>query len=113
MSMNLHVSASRVVTVVATGEESSQTISFDLWQTPTNVTNQLIHSSDVAQAYKDWVLSKRRVDKEPVYADDDLFEEGEIIGYEEVCVADEHIKDFDEFIDLCNKGAYVIEFYEL
>ena len=113
MSMNLHVSGTRDITVNKTGTQELQHISFDLYQTPTNITRELLSSTDIAQAYRDWVNSTRHEYQEPVYDKDDFFGEGEIIGYKTICYEDDHLKDFDEFIKQCEEDGYELEFYEL
>ena len=113
MSMNLHVMGIREVVVVNTGKSEMQIIDFDLYQTPTNVTKKLLSSNDIAQAYRDWILKNKETFEEEVYADDDFFCEGEIIGYRTVCYQDEHIKQFDKFIKESKQEGYEIRFYEM
>lgn len=111
--MNLHVTGYRTVIVEKTGKKDIQTINFSLNQTPTNTTRAILNSDDRIQAYKDWVNSERREYEEPVYAKDDIWEEGEPIGTKIVCYSDEHLKDFDEFIKDCEEDGYELHFYEL
>ena len=108
MSMNLHISGTRDITVNKTGKLELQHISFDLYQTPTDITRELLSSTNIAQAYRDWVNSTRHEYQEPVYDKD-----GEIIGYKTICYEDDHLKDFDEFIKQCKEDGYELEFYEL
>jgi hypothetical protein len=103
MSMNLNVKAERAVTVNKTGKRSMQHTSFQLWQTPTNETHNMLASSDVRQAYIDWVKSKNLVEKIPVFADDDALCEGDPIGYEEVNWALEHVAEFEAWIKDCEE----------
>jgi hypothetical protein len=111
--MNLHVLGSRDVTINKTGKHSVQITEFSLYQTPTKVTREILQSSDKAQAYRNWVNSLREEIQETIYADDDFFKEGEIVGYKTVCYEDEHLKDFDAFIKKCEEEGYELEFYEL
>lgn len=111
MSTNLNVYGIRAVTVNATGEQSSQVIRFDLWQTPSKITEQILASSDIIQAYKDWVSADKVEEVVDVYADDDYFQEHPPIGVKTVCDADEHLADFDEFIEQCADGYYQLTFY--
>ncbi len=113
MSTNLHIIGVRDVTVNKTGEQSKQHISFNVYQTPTKVTRQLLASNDVIQAYKDWVNSYRAEYEDPVYHEDDIFEEGEPIGFVTVCNEDEHIKSLDEFLKRCENEGYTIECYSV
>lgn len=113
MSMNLHVHGKRDVTVNKTGKQSIQFVGFNLWQTPTMATRQILATDNPAQAYRDWVNSDRYEYEEPVYADDDYLGEGEPIGTKIVCNADYHLANFDKFIKECEDDGYELEFYEL
>jgi hypothetical protein len=57
MSMNLHLSGEREVTVNKTGKTSKQTVYFDMWQTPTDVTKEAIRGTDPKAVYISWVQS--------------------------------------------------------
>jgi hypothetical protein len=113
MSMNLHVDATRAVTVHKTGEQSVQVVKFDLWQTPTKVTNAILDKEDKLAAYIDWAEEQRQVVSIPVYASDDIFCEGPIVGYEEHDTVDEHINELTDWCKEMTDGGYTIEFYEL
>lgn len=113
MSMNLHVEAKRSVTVNKTGKGSVQVERFNLWQTPTNVTREILQSGDHLTAYINWVLEDCMVETIPQYAPEDIFCEGEIVGYIEHCAADEHVNELKEWINTMLDEGYEIEFYEL
>lgn len=113
MSMNLHLVAEREVTVVKTGKQRKQEIYFDLWQTPTVVTNEIMGKSDVKQAYIDWVTSMSETEKIPVYADDDLFGDHDPIGFEEVNTGVDHVTELNAWIKECENEGYEIEFYSM
>lgn len=119
MSMNLHVAGSREITVNVPGSTSlqfiePQTIRFDLYQTPTKVTYEILRSENQAQAYRDWVIADRWYEyEELVYAEDDIWEEREPIGTRTICHAEYHLQEFDEFIEQCQKEGYTIEFYDM
>jgi hypothetical protein len=114
MSTNLHIVGTREVTVNKTGEQSIQIANFDLWQTPTKVTRSILGSEDKLQAYIDWINNDNRcVREEPIYHENDIFEEGEIIGYKSVCYSDIHIAKLKEFITVSEAKGYEIEFYSL
>jgi hypothetical protein len=113
MSMNLHLDANRSVTVNKTGEQSIQTKKFFLYQTPTDATYACLATDDPAKAYREWVIENRVEYQEAIYADDDFFEDGEILGYKTICYADEHLEDFDSFIKECEEGGYELEFYAM
>lgn len=113
MSTNLHVTGYRTVIVEKTGKKDIQTTSFDLYQTPSNVTREILNTDDPAQGYRDWVIADRYEEEEPVYAEDDIWEEGEPIGVKTVCYHDEHVKEFDEFIKKCEEDGYELKFYRV
>lgn len=119
MSMNLHLRAKREIAVNISGKTSlqfiePQTITFELYQTPTRVTYAIMASDNPIQAYKDFVISKFWHEyEEPVYAEDDIWEEGKPIGTRTVCHADEHIREFDTFIAKCQNEGYTLEFYDM
>ena len=112
MSTNLHVTGYRTVIVEKTGKKDIQTTSFDLYQTPSKVTREILNADDPAQGYRDWVIADRYEEEEPIYADD-IWEEGEPIGVKTVCYQDDHIKEFDEFIKECEEDGYELKFYGL
>jgi hypothetical protein len=110
MSTNIHISGIREVTVVKTGVITTQNDNFEVWQTPSAITKQIMAASDKVKAYKDWILSNSVDNEEPVYAEDDIFCEKEPIG---TCVynpSKEHIEDFDLWLQMMATGGYDIEF---
>lgn len=56
MSRNLCVWAKRAITVNATGRQETQTIEFELLQTPTEVTDKLLAAHSPFAEYVQWVL---------------------------------------------------------
>ncbi len=113
MSTNLHVNGVREVTVNKTGKLDLQFTKFDLWQTPTKVTREILASDNHAQSYRDWVNLSREEIQQPIYEKADFFEEGEIVGYKTVCYEDDHLKSFDAFIKDCEEEGYELKFYSL
>ena len=113
MSMNLHVSATRAVTVNSTGEQSKQVEYFNLWQTPTDVTYAILETDNPHSAYIKWVLELRNVRTIPRYAPNDFFQEGEIVGYDTYCPEDNHINELATWHKAMTDGGYEIEFYYL
>jgi hypothetical protein len=103
----------REVTVNKTGKLDFQRTEFDLYQTPSTVTREILASDNHVQAYRDWVNSFREEIQEPIYKKDDFFEEGEIVGYKTVCHEDDHLKDLDAFIKDCEEEGYELKFYPL
>jgi hypothetical protein len=65
---------------------------------------------DPIQAYKDWVLEHyNRDDQEPIYAPDDIFCEGPVVGYETFNYGKEHLKDFEEWVCVSESNGYNIK----
>lgn len=110
MSINIHFIGYRDIMVVKTGKTEIQTCKFDgVLQTPSDVTNRIMKAENPFQEYVDWVLAKfDRIETEPVYADDDIFNEREPVGYEEFNFGREHINDFHEWLDFSTKAGYNI-----
>jgi hypothetical protein len=113
MSMNLHLSGKREVTVKKTGKSSEQNISFDLWQTPTSVTNDACNSSNPKDSYVSWASKFDKDEQEPIYADGDIFCEQEPIGHEIRNDFKSHIKELEEWLVMCEEEGYEVEFYSL
>lgn len=103
MSMNIYIEGTRKVLLKSNpSKESTQTIHFNCWQTPTDVTDKILKSKDQMQAYKDWVMDfyKR------VKIEDDC---GDVYdGYSE-----DHIERLNEFIKKCKNESYEIEIYQM
>lgn len=110
MSINIRIGGIREVTVVKTGAITTQTDKFEVWQTPSAVTRQIMAAEDKVQAYKNWVLSISEDVEAPVYAKGDIFCEKEPIGIEVYNVGKEHIVQFDEWLQMMATGGYNIEF---
>lgn len=113
MSTNIHIYAERDIFVLKTKRNDVQTIEFErTWQTPTIDTQKIMESSDKIQAYKDWVMTRKcSVGREqPVYADDDYFQEREPIGVEIVNEGKDHIHDFEEWLEMCSEYGYDVYF---
>lgn len=110
MSTNIHITATREVIVVKTGKRDYQTTYFEAWQTPTATTYAIMASPDRVQAYKDWALSMSEDREEDVYAEDDIFEEGEPVGKVVVNYGKDHIAGLDDWIKNVEEAGYTIEF---
>ena len=110
MSTNLHLSASRYITVNATGKTDIQYTHYDLWQTPTRVTNAIALSDDPKQAYKDYVMSITKEYHVLVYAEDDIFCEEAPIGTEPFHAGKNECTKLDAWIACVEEQGYVIKF---
>ena len=109
MSTNIHFIGHREVQVVKTGKISTQKIHFDQLQTPTRITYEIMESTDKVQTYRDWVLREWSIDEEfPIYAEDDVFNEGDPIGVEIYNPGKEHLEKFDEWIKHCEEEGFEV-----
>ena len=72
---------------------------FDCLQTPTVVTKDILKSDDKTKTYTDWVISNfDEVSKEPVYAENDIFND-KPIAYKDYNPGQVHIKKLNEFLE--------------
>lgn len=111
MSMNVAIIASREIFFKKknkTQGQETQTICFNAIQTPTEVTHKIIESLSPLSAYKDFVKSLRQVELIPIFADDDLFGDGEPIGFQEYDWVEEHLKSLDAWIMHCEDQGFSI-----
>mgnify|MGYP000093169274 CR=1 FL=1 len=109
MSINIHFEAVREVTVNRTGKIESQTEYFNAWQTPTTVSYEIVKSADYIKAYKDWVLSIAKDEQVNVYADDDIFGDGDPISVEIVNEGCDHIAELDQWMDSVKDRGFNVE----
>lgn len=108
MSLNLHLDATRKVTVNKTRKQSKQTVSFGLYQTPIDVTNKAINSGNPRQVYIEWVKSISKDEVEPIFAEDDIWGSTPI-GTQTVNRGLEHIADLAVWLKECDDEGYDIE----
>ena len=113
MSINIHIVAERKISFKGKNgkkKTDTQRLKFNEIQTPTSVTKTIMAAADKKQAYIDYIKTLSRIEREPVYAEDDLFCERKPIGYEEVDWTVEHIKSLEEWINDCEENGYTIIF---
>jgi hypothetical protein len=114
MSMNILITASRKVTFKKKDGKRGgeiQTVKFDALQTPTEVTFKILHSADQAKTYIDWVLAECSQDHiSPVYAEDDIFQEGEPVGTEVWNHGKEHVEEFRAWIKDVEENGFTVKF---
>lgn len=111
MSTNVAIIASREIFFKKknkTQGQETQTICFNAIQTPTEVTHKIIESLSPLSSYKDFVKSLRQVELIPIFADDDLFGDGEPIGFQEYDWVEEHLKSLDAWIMHCEDQGFSI-----
>jgi len=108
MSMNICIEASREIQVVSTGKICTQTTSFDCWQTPTRITHDILDSDKPLDTYIAWVMSNCHDEQYPQYAEDDIFNDGPIVGYETHNPGREHVSQLQMWIDHSEQEGYTI-----
>lgn len=114
MSMNVYITAVRkAFSFNKKGEkiEFEDHRKFNAWQTRTKVTMQIIEMGEIElqiKEYKKYIYSLREVKTQPIYAEDDIFGEREPIRYEEYCIADEHLQDFEEWVSDMDEQGFTI-----
>lgn len=112
MSMNIKFLATREVTFKGKDgkpRHSTQSEYFREWQTPTEVTYKIEASDNPEQAYKEYILNHYSEDELlEVYADDDIFEEGEPVSTVIYNSGKEHIKEFDDWLRSMDDNGYTV-----
>jgi hypothetical protein len=108
--MNIEIIATRDIQVIKTGKIDEQTMIFDAYQTPTNITYKIHDSEDPIQTYIDWVRSGAEDFEYPIYADDDFLNERDPVGYEIYNAEKRHIEDFLEWVQYATNEGYEIKF---
>jgi len=112
MSMNVYITAERKITFEKKdGKLNSgiQTEKFGVVQTPTDVTYEIVAKDDPIQAYKEYVKSLSNPETKPVFANDDIFGERDPIGETTWDWTEDHLKEFDEWLDRMDEGGYTVE----
>lgn len=116
MSTNINIKATRKISYTkkdgSIGNDVQSTY-FDCVQTPTDVTNAIMDSVNKLSAYIDYVKSLSTVRKVPLYAEDDFFQVGEVVGYEDVDWTIDHIKELNAWILEIEEIGYEIEVYAM
>ena len=118
MSMNLYVEATRKATVKVKGKHKIITdrVSFDLWQTPTEVTRQILSLVPVqqAEAYIEWTKSVSESYEDNVYDYEATPDENwvfPVIGRVMIDPAEEHAVKFRDWLKMCDDEDYTVKFY--
>ena len=122
MSMNLYVEGTRKATVKVKGKRKIITdrVSFGLWQTPTEVTRQILSLPPVqqAEAYIEWAKSISEPYEDNVYDYEAMPDEnweypviGRVIGRVMVDPSEEHTKEFRDWLKMCQDEEYTVKFY--
>ena len=114
MSTNIYINAVRQIKVLKTNRIDEQWIQFSAYQTPTKVTYEILNNESIEsriQAYKNYILTQCSHDEElDIYADDDVFGEGEPVGKEIYNAGKDHVALFDEWLEMCATDGYDVYF---
>lgn len=110
MSLDLHLIASRMCTVNKTGKEFEHVVRIELLETP-NASRLILASPNIVEAYCEWVLEHTHVYDVEIFADNDLFEEGDPIGVRTVNHGEEHIADLRATMAQCVKDGFEFTWY--
>lgn len=121
MSMNLYVEATRKATVVVKGKEKTITdrIKFNLWQTPTKLTYEVLDlptTEQKVEAYIKWADSVCEPREEEVYDYNGQLDENfdyPVIGTKMVNPAQDHANEFREWLRHCDEEDFSVDFYAL
>ena len=118
MSMNLYVEGTRKATVKVKGKRKTITdrVSFGLWQTPTEVTRQILRlvPAQQTEAYIEWAKSASESYEDNVYDYEAMPDENweyPVIGRVMVDPAEEHVKEFRDWLKMCQDEEYTVKFY--
>lgn len=114
MSMNILITASRKITFKKKNGKRGgeiQSGEFRALQTPTQVTYDILESNDPAQTYIDWVLAECSQDEiEPVFAEDDIWQEGDPVGTRVWNHGKEHVEKFRAWIKDVEENGFTVKF---
>lgn len=118
MSMNVHISGTRVSTVItANGRPAArQRIKFDCWQTPTGDTWAIVTAPNPLEAYRQWVRAVSRPREETVCnyrGKRTLDGYYPVLGTRVIDPGEIHIQELDSWLQLAELDGYEIEVYEL
>jgi hypothetical protein len=109
MSINIHIVGRREVQVVKTGMVITQQAEyFDCWQTPSNVSQQIMSGNNPLLAYKNWVTANSIDVTEPLYSEDDPLCIGEVVGVQVYNTGREHLEQLDRWIEVAESEGYEI-----
>ena len=108
MSTNIHFYGVRDVQVIKTGCIEQQTHQISVWQTPTKDTYAILDQPDPVKAYARWAADRTGEEQELLYAKDDIFCEGEPIGYDTINPGRMHAADFLKIVRQLRRDGYEI-----
>lgn len=119
MSMNLYVEGTRKATVKVKGKKKAITdcTKFSLWQTPTELTYEVLALPTVEQqvkAYIEWAKSVGEPYEDNVYDYEAMPDENweyPVIGRVMIDPAEEHAAEFRDWLKMCEDEDYAVKFY--
>ena len=110
MSMNILIKATRQIQVIKTGRIEEQSIRFPAWQTPTQVTMEILKSVVPTDAYRAWVMSTSEDYTVAVFAEDDIWEDGEPIGTKTCNDGKIQAEVFDLWLKMCDEEGFEVSY---
>lgn len=108
MSTNIHIYGVRDILVIKSNKISVQSIRFEPYQTPSYATSKIMDSENKIQAYIDWVESVSYDEEVNIYAQHDIFHEGEPIGVKTHNVGKEHLDELNTWIEYAVSNNYTV-----
>ncbi|KXB08918.1 hypothetical protein AKJ59_00175 [candidate division MSBL1 archaeon SCGC-AAA385M02] len=109
MSMNIKIKAVAKAKIISTGEEFDDIHYLSVYQTPTKVTERIMRAENRLLEYEEYVTSISVDEVEPVFAEDDIFQEKGAVGYRVVNNGKDHLTELHTKIaHYSNKGYEII-----
>ena len=72
---------------------------FELIQTPSDITEKILESPSVLKSYKEYITSLDLEEVIPVYSENDILQEGEVVDYDVIKTGEKHRKELDDFLE--------------
>ena len=106
MGIGILFEATREVVAVKTGERDTQTVFFEVFTPPSEVSRRIAASADPVLTYREWILSEDSfIYEEEQFADDDIFNQhplGKITRDPRVL----HLQELDQWSDQMHRGGW-------
>lgn len=110
MSMNIHIEAVREAIAVKTGEHFKDTVVFPVWHTLTKDTEAIMAAEDRVAAYIETIRAQCDPHEEEVFAEDDIFEEGDPVSTRIVDDGADHAEYLMRWIADVTARGFDVEF---
>lgn len=116
MSMNIHISGVGEA-IYPNGKKYPVVEIFNVLQTPTTITNDILKSEDKLAKYKEWVMLTYGNDEQEEILDYDDWDSEtsyyRVIGHKIINYGRDHCEKLDKFVeDIIEKGL-ILEIYSL